>query len=214
MGGTGPLLDGSFKQKAPQIILRNSLGGYDPNDMLYFLADGDYRGPTDYDPAWVDKNGAMTTKKIDLAQGFWIYDPYNDSTASYTIAGQVHGESFQAEYKTADGYDLASNPFPAALNPNTDVIWDGMDDAPLYSGEFKQTAPQIIIRNANGAYDPTDTLYYLADGDYRGPTDYDPGWVDKNGALVTTAKIPAGAGFWFYKGTKVKGTVTATFKKP
>ena len=156
----------------------------------------------------------MSTKLIDLAQGFWIYDPYNASTASYTITGQVHGDDFLAEYKTADGYDLASNPFPTALNPNADVVWEGMEDAPVWSTTFKQEAPQIIIRNADGAYDPTDTLYYLADGDYRSASEWYPGWVDKNANLVTTAKIPAGAGFWFFKGSKVKGTVTATFKKP
>ena len=208
--GSGPLysLDNAWWNTAPQIFMRDANGAY--SIQYFFLEDGIPNGDGTFSPGWVDFQANPVTDKIDVAQGFWILDTFN-TAPKYTLAGQVvEDASYEATYTCADGYNLAANPYPMPFNPN-DVAWTGLETAPFYSldNEWWTTAPQIFVRDANGAY--TDTYYYLADGVPNGDGTYSPGWVDFQGFPVTTAAIPAGDGFWFYN--TLNTTVKAVFSK-
>ena len=200
---------------APQIYIRDEEGAY--SRIRYYICDAyeSEPGSGNYDlPGWVDGLANPDEDEVDLGKGYWILDTYNASSV-WTVAGQVHGKtSFQDTYAT--DYTLAANPFPIAFNPN-DLTWSGLT-GPAYGTttpegkDWTEIAPQIFVRDAEGAY--SVIRYYISDAfeSVPGSGNYDiPGWVDGLANPVEEDIVPAGAGFWFlnnYSGTDTDVTYT------
>lgn len=192
---------GNFKLTAPQILVLNASGAY---DFYYYLIDG-YVDDSTTKEGWCDPEGTYVDLPIESGLAFWVKSPSSDCT---TIAsGAIASEDSVDVTIPANTFTLVGNAFPIAVTLNTatmksddiqGVMWDE-------AGDFKLTAPQILVLNASGAY---DFYYYLLDG-YVDDTTTKEGWCDPEGTYVDAVTIGVGGGCWI----KSLNEMTVTFTK-
>ena len=208
-----------WEKSAPQIQVRDSLGGY---AFRYYADDmwDDDLCAEDSDPdgdgidgiaGWGDEFGVYdATTTLALGGGAWIKSPSADCT--FTTAGAVASE------ETAVGGDttisiLAGGAFPVAfkLNDSKAVTWT-LTPGTAYehgaNGDFtpgwEKAAPQIQVRDSLGGY----AIRYYADDmwdDDLCAENSDPdgdgidgiaGWGDEFGVYDATTTVAVGGGFW------------------
>lgn len=197
-----------FVNLAAQIQIPNARGAY---DTYYYLNDGwfdDGSEEGDVKAGWCDSVGNIVDAEITPGVAAWFKSVPGDGSA--TIAGAVPADASKS-IDCPTGFALRANAFPVAVTLNSSKISSADIIGVDYGDgiEFVNTAVQIQIPNARGAY---DTYYYLNDGwfdDGSEEGDVKPGWCDSVGNIVN-AEIPAGQGFWT-KG--VPGAFTLTFTK-
>ena len=186
-----------WENSAPQLQVRNSLGGY---AILYYADDMWDEANEESVAGWGSADGLLdTTTKLSLGGGAWIKSPSADCT--FTTAGAVAGE------ETAVGGDttisiLAGGAFPVSfkLNDASAVTWSLTAGTAYNHGEndevtpnWEKSAPQIQVRNNLGGY---AILYYADDMWDEAKEESVAGWGSADGLLDTTTTVEVGGGFW------------------
>ena len=100
------------------------------------------------------------------------------------------------QFATEQGkFDIASAPFEAIAGgyKMNDIICGFKGVNYDKQGDFKKTASQIQIPNADDQY---TVYYYLNDGYDALNDDYKAGWCDSAGNYINNVEVTPGAAFW------------------
>ncbi len=192
---------GLFTSTAAQMQIPTELG----YNVYYYLNDGWDVASSTVKPGWCDDRGNLVDAEITPGVAFWFKSVPGD--ADCVVSGGVSGDA-TADVECPAGFALRANPFPVAVNINSDkftsadIIGVNYDEP----GTFTAIAPQIQIPTELGY----NVYYYLNDGWDAATSTLKPGWCDDRGNFVADVEIPAGQGIWT-KG--VSGVFTLTFKK-
>lgn len=190
--GTGTLSDLFSASDIPydtEIRFLNESGAYE----IYQYIEDAYNVDTDEEePGWADGYAELTTDPVSPGTGFWVKAPENHQL---TQAGQVPAAETITVTVAPGMFQMVSNPYPQAFNPN-EVSWSNLD----YDSEIR-------VLNASGAYD----IYTYIEDAYNAATDEEtPGWADGYAELVTTDIADVGQGFWIRSTANSDTTVTFT----
>ena len=225
-----------WEKSAPQIQVRNSVGGY----VIRYYADDmwdDELCAENADPdgdgidgiaGWGDNTGvydAATT--LALGGGAWIKSPSADCT--FTTSGAIASEEVAVGGDTTISI-LAGGAFPVAfkLNDTDAVTWSLTAGTAFEHGTlsdptpgWEKSAPQIQVRNSVGGY----VIRYYADDmwdDELCAENSDPdgdgidgiaGWGDNTGVYDASTTVAVGGGFWLKQPNGNK-KVYVTVKNP
>lgn len=139
-------------------------------------------------------------KLMTIAAAALCASVFADGITSANIVG------YQSQAATKDNYYLRGLQFNGVAGSFkiSDITGDFSGPAWDVDNSWYDTAPQIMVRNADGGY---DFYYFLSDGLDNGDGTYSPAWVDDAAAPVEASLIEAGAAFWY----KPTTAVTATF---
>ena len=148
----------------------------------------------DFIPGWADGFENLVTDPVDPGTGFWVSVPKN---YDLTQAGQVATNRTIQITLTPGMFEMVSNPFPDAFNPNA-VTWGNLE----YGTEIR-------VLDATGHY---QYFKYLEEAYDEDLDDFVPGWADGFENLVSDAIAPVGQSFWIR--SVEDDPVTITFTNP
>ena len=177
--------------------------GYGSYLMRYYVDDAD-NGKGDYVTGWADNAGMLNPVDIDLGTGVWVRGK-KDTVTKFTFSGAVSdNDSETVSRATPIRFELVANPYPTALDINSNKIaWNiatitSYDvEADDFYADWLETAACLQIPDGYGSY---LMRYYVDDAD-DGKGDYVTGWAD-NAGMLNTAVVPAGSGFWIRRCSK------------
>ena len=170
----------------------------------FYTSGGEY---PDYDNKWYDvANDEDPTQAVvenSEGTGFW-YQYRGSAPATLTTAGEVPTEDVTITIEP--GFNCIFYPFPADFD-FTKLDWK---TAGATAGGGAASGDLIQIFDPVQQTYTTQYYFYTSGGEYP---DYDNLWYDvANDEDPTTAKIPAGRGFWYqHRGSN---TFTITFPSP
>lgn len=150
---------------------------------------------------WVDPGTfAPVTVDLDVGSAFWISSSGTGATATH--AGEVPADPTGVSSTLYEGFTLLSNPYPTALNINTDVTYTGLAgfDWVSFTG-----GDQLLL------WDPTSQgyaqQYTWVDADPYFMVGAVNVWVDPGTFAPVDVSVPVGGAFWVQKTTAAAGNV-------
>lgn len=170
----------------------DGFGGY---LMRYYINDAEDNG--NFVTGWADDTGMLNPVDIDLGTGVWVRGK-KDTVTKFTFAGAVSGNASETVSRaTPIRFELVANPYPTALDINSDKVtwtvaaitsWD--DAAGDFAADWLEEAACLQVPDGFGGY---LLRYYIDDAEDSG--NFVTGWADDT-AMLNTVIVPAGSGFW------------------
>ena len=136
---------------------------------------------------------AVTTDTISSGETFFFYRGTGGAATTLTLSGEVKAFDAQPEYDApaAGNYKFIGYPWPVAMPIGGFEKYQG---APKGAASALTSADQIWLWDT--AAGDWVKYFYLKKG-----TQAAVGWCTKGETAVTTDSVPAGQGFFFYRGT-------------
>ena len=182
-----------------------AVGGY-ATQYFFYTSNGEY-GET-YDDKWylTTADEEPTDDTIDARNGFW-YNYRGSSAIQLTTAGEVSTNDVVVTIQP--GLNLITYPFPADFD-FTKLDWKTAG-ATAGSGADNGDLIQVFDPDPSVKGYATQYFFYTSNGEY-GETYDDKWYLTTADEEPTTAKIPAGKGFWYnHRGSS---SFTITFPSP
>lgn len=178
---------------APQVQIYGA-SGY----TTYYYFD-DAASGSDEITAWADGGGDAVDVTLAPGSALWFKNP--TAACNVTFAGQVLAAGTKEVTCTAGAWNMIANPYPTALELNSDKIDWNVEPKTFWDDETA-IAPQIQVYGTGGY-----TIYYYFD-DAASGSDEITAWADGGGDAADVT-IPVGGALWF----KASDASTVTFAK-
>jgi len=193
-----------WDDEAACLQVPDGVGGY---TMRYYINDADDgTGTETYVTGWADDTALLKPVDIDLGTGVWVRGK-KDTITKFTFAGAVSDNASETVSREEPiRFELVANPYPTALDINSSKItWNiatvtSFDvEAGDFYADWDDEAACLQVPDGVGGY---KLRYFIDDADDgTGTETYVKGWADDT-ALLNTAIVPAGSGFWIRRCSK------------